>query len=134
VVTSFKKAGTATALAVPVALAVVAGIPSGSSVSAASTPLLPNGCSPADGPNGSKIYNNGGAGRTVHLTGVHLHVTTLAGKMFGLIPSTLTPTSPPPLIPGLPTPIPVVFTGVAQDNLELDAVSLSVPGYTVDVF
>jgi hypothetical protein len=30
--------------------------------------------------------------------------------------------------------IPVVFTGVGQDNLELDAKTLTVPGYTVKIF
>jgi hypothetical protein len=86
----------------------------------------------ADGPAaGEVVHNNAGAGKTTHLTGVHLHVTKLAGNMFGLIPTTMTPDSPPPLIPGVPTPIPVVFTGVSQDNLELDAATLTVPGYNV---
>ena len=81
----------------------------------------------------TNVFNNAGPGTTTHLTGVHLHVTKLAGNMFGLIPATLTPDSPPPLIPGLKTPIPVLFTDVSQDNYELDAATLSVPGYGVVV-
>jgi len=79
------------------------------------------------------VHNDAGKGTVTHLTGVHLHVTRLAGNMFGLLPTTLTPDSPPPLIPGVRTPIPVLFTDVSQDNLELDAATLTVPGYTVSV-
>ena len=80
------------------------------------------------------LYNNAGQGRTTHLTGVHLHVTRMAGDMFGLINTAFTPDRPPPLIPGVPTLIPVVLTNVSQDNLELDAKTLTVPGYTVKIF
>jgi hypothetical protein len=79
------------------------------------------------------VHNDAGRGSTTRLTGVHLHVTRLSGAMFGLLGVTFTPDSPPPLIPGVPTPIPVVFTGVSQDNLELDAATLNVPGYTVKI-
>ncbi|MCC3772387.1 hydrogenase expression protein HypF, partial [Streptomyces sp. UNOC14_S4] len=62
-------------------------------------------------------------GRESHITGpgtnstitgdkVTLYTEELKGKLLGIIPTTQSPTSPPPLIPGLKVPIPLLFTDV----------------------
>ncbi|RLU96857.1 hypothetical protein CTZ27_17650 [Streptomyces griseocarneus] len=62
-------------------------------------------------------------GRESHITGpgtnstitggkVTMYTEELKGKLLGLIPTTQSPTQPPPLIPGLKVPIPLLFTDV----------------------
>ncbi|WP_190130541.1 hypothetical protein [Streptomyces mashuensis] len=62
-------------------------------------------------------------GREYHVTGVGtnsrvaggritMYTEELKGKLLGLIPATQSPTSPPPLIPGIKLPIPIFFTDV----------------------
>jgi hypothetical protein len=46
---------------------------------------------------------------------VSFYTTKFVGKLEGVIPQTYTPDSPPPLIPGVPTPLPVTFTDVTID-------------------
>lgn len=74
-------------------------------------------------------YNNGGAGKTVTLINTHLWTTTLKGNLLGLLPVTYTPDSPPPLIPGFPTPIPLLFTQVEADNAMLNTATIDIPGF-----
>lgn len=74
-------------------------------------------------------YNNGGAGKTVTLINTHLWTTTLKGDLLGLLPVTYTPDSPPPLIPGFPTPIPLLFTQVEADNAMLNTATIDIPGF-----
>jgi hypothetical protein len=79
---------------------------------------------------GGKLqYNNSGSGQTVTLTDVTLLTTSLSADLLGLLPATFTPTAPPPLIVGLPTPIPLLFTNVQADNAFMNAGSLDIPGF-----
>jgi hypothetical protein len=79
---------------------------------------------------GGKLqYNNGGSGQTVTLTDVTLLTTSLTANLLGLIHATFTPSSPPPLIVGLPTPIPLLFTDVEADNAFMNAQTLDIPGF-----
>lgn len=79
---------------------------------------------------GGKLqYNNGAAGKTVTLTDVTLLTTSLTADVLGVIHATFTPSAPPPLIPGLTTPIPILFTHVEADNAFMNAQSLDVPGF-----
>ena len=82
---------------------------------------------------GKRMYANGGKGRTVTLTHVHLHVLKQTGNAFGLLGLTLAPGSPDMtligLTEGLKLPIPVVFTGVHVDQYLLTSDTLDVPGF-----
>ncbi|GAA3044513.1 hypothetical protein GCM10020000_25180 [Streptomyces olivoverticillatus] len=55
-----------------------------------------------------------GLGTTSTVTGskITMYTEELKGNLLGLIPSTQSPSSPPPLIPGLKLPIPIFFTNV----------------------
>ncbi|MFG2180441.1 hypothetical protein ACGFLS_17175 [Streptomyces abikoensis] len=64
--------------------------------------------------NQGKQYHVAGMGTTSTLTGgkVTMYTEELKGKLLGILPSTQSPTSLPPLIPGLKLPIPIFFTNV----------------------
>ncbi|MFF4157436.1 hypothetical protein [Streptomyces sp. NPDC001678] len=61
-----------------------------------------------------KQYHVAGMGTTSTLKGgkVTMYTEELKGNLLGIIPSTQSPTSLPPLIPGLKLPIPIFFTHV----------------------
>lgn len=78
---------------------------------------------------GGTLYNNGGEGQTVVVSGhVKLLITDQTGFELGVIPIHYTPDSPPPLPPGLKVPIPVLFTHNVVDQFILTSDSLVVPG------
>ncbi|MFQ6197144.1 hypothetical protein [Streptomyces sp. NPDC000405] len=64
--------------------------------------------------NQGKQYHVAGMGTTSTVTGgkVTMYTEELKGKLLGILPSTQSPTSLPPLIPGLKLPIPIFFTNV----------------------
>jgi hypothetical protein len=74
-------------------------------------------------------YVNGGSNQTVTLETVHLLTTTMTAKLYGLIPVTFSPSSPPPLLVGLTVPIPILFTDVAADNAFLTTQTIVIPGF-----
>jgi hypothetical protein len=79
---------------------------------------------------GGKLqYVDGGPNQTVTLNNVHLWTTELKANLLGLIPVDYTPSSPPPLIPGLTIPIPLLFTSVEADNAFLSTQSIVIPGF-----
>ncbi len=61
-----------------------------------------------------KQYHVAGMGTTSTVGGAKITMYTeeLKGNLLGLIPSTQSPSSPPPLIPGVKLPIPIFFTNV----------------------
>ncbi|WP_229348206.1 hypothetical protein [Streptomyces sp. UNOB3_S3] len=61
-----------------------------------------------------KQYHVAGMGTTSTLKGgkVTMYTEELKGNLLGIVPSTQSPTSLPPLIPGLKLPIPIFFTHV----------------------
>ncbi|MFD0385948.1 hypothetical protein ACFQ2B_36905 [Streptomyces stramineus] len=63
---------------------------------------------------GGKQYHVAGAGTQSTVGGgeITMYTEELKGKLLGLIPSTQSPTSLPPLIPGVKLPIPIFFTDV----------------------
>jgi hypothetical protein len=85
------------------------------------------------GPNGQRQYNNAGSGTTTVLNNVRLWTTKMVASVYGLLPVTLTPTSPITTIlgvaQGFTIPIPVVFTNVNADNALMSAGGLNVPGF-----
>ncbi len=79
---------------------------------------------------GTKLqYVDGGANQTVTLTNVHLLTTELKGKLLGIVPVDFTPDNPPPLLVGVTTPIPLLFTDVEADNAFLNTDSIEIPGF-----
>ena len=78
---------------------------------------------------GKLQYVDGGQNQTVTLNNVHLWTTELKANLLGLIPVDYTPSSPPPLIPGLTIPIPLLFTSVEADNAFLSTQSIVIPGF-----
>ncbi len=68
-------------------------------------------------------------GSTMTLGGdVHLYVVSLSGKVFGLLPLTISPGAPPPLV--LPS---MVFTDVDSQIAYIDAGSLNAPAAQIAV-
>ncbi|MFI2074515.1 MULTISPECIES: hypothetical protein [Streptomyces] len=61
-----------------------------------------------------KQYHVAGMGTESTVGGgrITMYTEELKGKLLGLIPATQSPTSPPPLIPGVKLPIPIFFTDV----------------------
>jgi hypothetical protein len=57
---------------------------------------------------------------------VRFFTPRFTGKLLG-IPQVYTPTTPPPLIPGLPTPIPIVFTDIDIQLAYVDCDKLGAP-------
>ncbi|GAA2721980.1 MULTISPECIES: hypothetical protein [Streptomyces] len=59
-------------------------------------------------------YHVAGIGTTSTVGGgrITMYTEELKGNLLGLIPSTQSPSSPPPLIPGVKLPIPIFFTNV----------------------
>jgi hypothetical protein len=83
---------------------------------------------------GKNDYSNGGSGKTVHLTNVHLHVLKQTGNLLGLIPVTLAPGSADMALIGLTQgiPLPIAwFTDTHVDQYTLTADTLSIPGFNV---
>ncbi len=64
--------------------------------------------------NQGKQYHVTGPGTTSTVSGgkVTMYTEELKGKLLGVLPSTQSPTSLPPLIPGVKLPIPIFFTDV----------------------
>ncbi|MEU4209064.1 hypothetical protein AB0F13_03500 [Streptomyces sp. NPDC026206] len=64
--------------------------------------------------NQGKQYHVAGSGTTSTVSGARITMYTeeLKGKLLGVLPSTQSPSSLPPLIPGVKLPIPIFFTDV----------------------
>jgi hypothetical protein len=79
---------------------------------------------------GRRQYVNGGQGKTVTLTNVHLWSTSLTADVLGLLKQTFIPDSPGLLVPLQGITIPVLpFTNVEADNAFLSTQTIVIPGF-----
>lgn len=93
----------------------------------------------------TKIYSDGGKGKTVTLTNVTLHVLKQVGDMQSPLPVGQVTLGPPDeagtdfwsqtimtlLKLNLPLPLPTIFTNVHVDQYTLTSDTLNVPGFNV---
>jgi hypothetical protein len=85
---------------------------------------------------GKRDYADGGQGKTVHLTNVHLHVLNQTGNLLGALPVTLAPGSADMALLGLTqgVPLPIAwFTNAHVDQYLMTSDTLSIPDFSVSL-